>query len=267
LRTGRLLGDISTSKELDRVKETYVATLTHDLKTPLLAQQMVLDTLGSGSIGPINEHQKRLLLGAKESVQDLLDMVNSTLLFYKLESSHVTLHRQRIQLSHLIKDVLSGLQPLAEKREVSLTLDAALDLPYTWIDPMQFKRVFHNLISNAISYSRRNSPIQVSIQFRENEGSENHLLIEVCNEGKGISADDLPKIFDKYYSISRKFKQIGTGLGLYISKRIVELHGGKIWAVSEPNQQTRFFISLPIVQQMDKLSPPNSPKTESPLSA
>lgn len=253
-----VLGDISTSKELDRVKETYVATLTHDLKTPLLAQQMVLDTLATGSIGPINDEQKRLLVGAKESVQDLLDMVNSTLLFYKLEASHVTLHRHRVQLSNLVKDVVNGLQPLAEKREVELMLDAALDLPDAWIDPIQMKRVLHNLVSNAISYSRRNTPIRISLYAEMEDGAEGRLRIEVSNEGKGISAEELPRVFDKYYSISRKFKQIGTGLGLYISKRIVELHGGKIWAASEPNKQTSFFISLPILQQADKTAPPSS---------
>lgn len=247
-----VLGDISTSKELDRVKETYVATLTHDLKTPLLAQQMVLDTLANGSTGPINEEQKKLLLGAKESVHDLVDMVNSTLLFYKLEASHVTLHRQRAQLSGLLKDVMNGLQPLAEKRDVTLTLDAALELPDAWVDSIQLKRVFHNIISNAISYSRRNSPILVSVFAEQEEGTESRLLVEICNEGKGITPEDLPKIFDKYYSLSRKFKQIGTGLGLYISKRIVELHGGKIWAVSEPEKQTKFYVSLPVVQQVEK---------------
>lgn len=254
-----VLGDISTSKELDRMKETYVATLTHDLKTPLLAQQMVLETLSSGSIGAINEDQKRLLVGAKESVQDLVDMVNSTLLFYKLESSHVTLHRQYAQMANLVKDVLSTLQPLAEKRDVSLEMDAGLSLPDVWIDSMQMKRVFHNLISNAISYSRKNTVIRVSLQNAPSDAGNTHLLIEVYNEGKGISAEELPKIFEKYYSISRKFKQIGTGLGLYISRRIVELHGGKIWATSTPDKETRFFISLPYVQKMEKEVPESVP--------
>lgn len=250
-----VLGDISTSKELDRVKETYVATLTHDLKTPLLAQQMVLETLGAGNIGPINEDQKRLLFGAKDSVQDLLDMVNSTLLFYKLESSHVTLHRQHIQLANLAKDVMSGLQPLAEKREINFTLDAALDLPDAWIDPVQMKRVFHNILSNAISYGKKNTPIRVSIsQVSQDDLTESRLMIEIANSGKGIASEDLQRIFDKYYSLSRKFKQIGTGLGLYISKRIVELHGGKIWAVSEPDKETRFLISLPVVQHVEKVA-------------
>jgi len=248
-----VLGDVSTLKELDRVKETYVATLTHDLKTPLLAQQMVLETLGTGRIGPITEEQRKLLLGAKESVQDLVDMVNSTLLFYKLESSHVTLHRQRTQLPQLARDVMNTLQPLAEKREVTLELDTALEMPDAWIDSIQMKRVFHNIISNAISYSRRQTPIRVSI-FAERDESPGggRLLVEISNHGKGIAPDELPKIFDKYYSISRKFKQIGTGLGLYISKRIVEMHGGKIWAESKPNEETRFIMTLPVAQQMDK---------------
>jgi two-component system NarL family sensor kinase len=254
-----VLGDISTSKELERIKETYVATLTHDLKTPLLAQQMVLETLSAGSIGAINEEQKRLLLGARESVQDLLDMVNSTLLFYKLESSHVNLHRHKMQLASLAKEVLGNLQPLADKRAIALELDSAMSLPDAWIDPVQMKRVFHNLVSNAISYGKRGRPIRVTIRSQQDEsgdGQTEGLLVEVCNEGKGIQPEDFPKIFDKYYSLSRRFKQIGTGLGLYISRRIVELHGGKIWVESELNQQTRFFFSLPTIQTVDMQAKP-----------
>lgn len=247
-----VMGDISTSKELERVKENYVATLTHDLKTPLLAQQLVLETLAAGSIGKINDEQKKLLLGAKESVHDLVEMVNSTLLFYKLESSHVTLHRQKSQLAGLAKEVMSNLQLLAEKKGIALELDTALNLPDVWIDAIQMKRVFHNILSNAISYGRKGAPIRVIIRVEQQEGDGEHLLVEVCNEGKGITEDELPKIFDKYYSLSRKFKQIGTGLGLYISRKIVELHGGSLWATSEVNKETRFFISLPIVQQMEK---------------
>jgi signal transduction histidine kinase len=165
---------------------------------------------------------------------------------------------------------MNGLQPLAEKREVTLELDAALALPDAWIDTIQMKRVFHNIISNAISYSRRKTTIRVSLYTTDQDnGTESSLMIEVSNFGKGIPADELPRIFDKYYSISRKFKQIGTGLGLYISKRIVELHGGKIWAISEPDKETRFFISLPIVQQVEKTATgEGSSNTEAaPLSA
>jgi signal transduction histidine kinase len=245
-----VLGDISTSKELERIKETYVATLTHDLKTPLLAQQMVLETLVSGVPGIVNDEQRRLLTGARESVQDLVDMVNSTLLFYKLESAHVTLHRQRTNIVAMVRDVLQTLQPLAEKRGVTLELEAAGDLPDAWIDIIQMKRVLHNLLSNAISYSRRNTPIRVGVQPDFEPGREGSLLIEVTNEGKGISAEELPKVFDKYHSASRKFKQIGIGLGLYTARRIVELHGGKIWATSVPEQITRFFVSLPCLQSL-----------------
>lgn len=256
-----VLGDISTSKELERVKENYVATLTHDLKTPLLAQQLVLETLANGSIGKINDEQKKLLLGAKESVHDLVEMVNSTLLFYKLESSHVTLHRSKTQLASLAREVMGNLQLLAEKKNINFELDTAVDLPHVWVDGIQMKRVFHNLLSNAISYGRKNGPIRVTIRMEWEESASDHVVIEVCNEGKGITPEELPKVFDKYYSLSRKFKQIGTGLGLYISRKIVELHGGKLWATSEVNKETRFFISLPVVQQMDK----TAAKSEKPV--
>ncbi|HEY9744686.1 MAG TPA: ATP-binding protein [Oculatellaceae cyanobacterium] len=245
-----VLGDISTSKELERIKESYVATLTHDLRTPLLAQQMVLTSLESAVVG---DEQKRLLSGARESVQDLLEMVNATLLFYKLESAHVTLHRQNHSVLSLLREVMANLQPLAEKKMMSLELNAALNLPEIWVDSIQLKRVFHNLISNAISYGHKDTPIHIAVQTQKALGCEqiDNLLIEIRNEGRGIAPEELPRIFDKYFSLSRKFKQIGTGLGLYIARRIVELHGGCIWATSEPGKQTSFFVSLPLTTQME----------------
>lgn len=236
-----VLGDISTAKELDRVKETYIATLTHDLKTPLLAQGMVLETvLRSDTVG---EQQKTLLGGARQSVQDLVEMVDATLVFYQLESSHLSLQKNRLPVVPLVRDVMESLQPIAQKRGIAFELESAVELPEIWVDPVQIKRVFHNVLSNAISYSNKDSVIQVGI--RREQGVLN---VSVRNEGKGIQPEDLTRIFDKYYSLSRKFKQIGTGLGLYISRRIVELHGGKLWAESTLGEDATFHISLPCPQ-------------------
>ena len=146
----------------------------------------------------------------------------------------------------LVKDVVETLRPLFEKRSLSLEIETAIDLPPIWVDPIQMKRVFHNLLSNALSYSRKDTAIRIALQLE----SPDRLLISFCNQGKGILPSELPKIFDRYYSLSRKFKQIGTGLGLYIARRIVELHGGKIWAESEPEQETCFLITLPVTQQL-----------------
>ncbi len=241
-----VLGDISTSKELERVKETYIATLTHDLKTPLLAQEMVLDSILSGRAGEVNAEQKKLLRGASQSVQDLVEMVNATLLYYKIESAHLALHKQPIPLVPMVKELSENLVPLLNNRKLSIEIDAGLELPDPLIDPIQMKRVLHNLLSNAISYARRGTAILVKITPE----AADRVLIQITNHGKGIPPEDLPKIFDKYYSLSRKFKQIGTGLGLYISRQIVQLHGGKIWATSEPDKETSFYISLPCPQKV-----------------
>lgn len=241
-----VLGDISTGKELEGAKETFVATLTHDLKTPLLAQEMILDKLLSGKAGEVSFEQHRLLSGASASVKDLLEMVNATLLYYKLESTHLPLQRQSVSLLPLIKEVIETLRPLAEKRELLLEIESAVHLPQVSLDPVQMKRVFHNLLSNAIGYARRGSRIRINIEPE----STDKVRIGIYNQGKGIPPDELPKVFEKYHSLSRRFKQIGTGLGLYISRRIVELHGGQIWAESEPGNETRFFVSLPCLQSV-----------------
>lgn len=237
-----ILGDISTSKELERHKETYVATLTHDLKTPLLAQEMVLDSLLSGATGPITDSQKKLLSASKQSIHDLLDMVGDSLLFYKLESSGLMINKLAHNMTNVLKETIIPLQPLATSRGISFELHTPNEPPDAWVDVVQMKRVFRNLLSNAISYAKRDSIIRINIEVTQTE----RLLIQVINEGKGMTEEELPRVFDKHYSLSRKFKQIGTGLGLYISRRIVELHGGKIWAISEPDKETSFFIELPL---------------------
>jgi signal transduction histidine kinase/sensor domain CHASE-containing protein len=247
-----VLGDISPSKELDRVKETYVATLTHDLKTPLLAQEMLLESLMNGQVGTVTAEQEKLLNGAHQSVQDLLEMVNATLLFYKLESSHLNLQRTAIDLAPMLREVLSSLQPLAAKRNLTLELETGSNLPQVWVDVIQLKRVLRNILYNAINYAYRQTPIRVVLKLAPLGSTEHdrNLLIEISNQGKGIQPEELPRIFDKYYSLSRKFKTIGTGLGLYIARRIVELHGGRIWAESEPDKDTRFFLSIPCPQKV-----------------
>ncbi|MEM0951132.1 MAG: ATP-binding protein [Cyanobacteria bacterium P01_H01_bin.74] len=238
-----VLGDITASKELERVKENYVATLTHDLKTPLLAQKMVLNNIiESGLTKNFPLAQERLLQGATESVQDLLDMVNSTLLFYRLESSHIKLNKQVTGLKDLLKDILGDIQPLAEKRSMTIALDCPLESPDVLIDPIQMKRVFQNLLSNAIHHSYKKSVIQVRVSESPEQQAVN---IAVINKGPGIPNDLQAKIFDKYYTLSRRFKQIGTGLGLYISKCIVQLHGGTITVESTLNKETTFVVILP----------------------
>lgn len=242
-----VLGDISAARELDRVKESYIATLTHDLRTPLLAQEMVLSSLLSGTPGNLSTQQDKLIGGARQSVQDLLEMVNSTLIFYQLENSNLKLQTQKAALHQLLSNVVASLQPIAESRSLTFQMEQTSSALDVWVDPIQIKRVFHNIISNAISYSHRRSVITISVRPDVADGN---VLVEIRNEGQGISPEALPKIFDKYYSLSRKFKQIGTGLGLYTARRIVELHGGKIWAESEMQKETRFYISLPSIKQI-----------------
>jgi signal transduction histidine kinase/sensor domain CHASE-containing protein len=241
-----ILDDISTLKELENEKENFVATLTHDLKTPLLAQRLLLENILSGKMGPVPENQEKALTGASESVKDLLDMVYVTLLYYKLASSSLNLHRQEVVLPTLVKEVMEVVRPLLVSRELSLELETAMEVPNVWVDPLQMKRVVQNLLSNAISYARQSSVISVNIGCDE----DGMVLLTIRNEGKGISPEELAKVFDRYYSLSNKFKKIGAGLGLYIARRLVELHGGRIWAESEVDQETRFHIKLPTPQAL-----------------
>lgn len=236
-----VMGDISDQKEMEKVRESYVATLTHDLKTPLIAQDLVLENLISGQTGPISDGQNALLQGARASVRDLIAMVESTLLYYQLESQTITPHKQVLGLENVLQEVIDTLVPIAAKRDVTIVVSPALETVPVIGDDLLLKRLFHNLLTNAIRYARKGTPIRVLIE----PAGKSHARITMINTGKGISAEELPVIFDKYHSFSRKFKHIGSGLGLYIARRIVGLHHGRIWAESTPDVETQFHVELP----------------------
>lgn len=251
-----VMGDISEQKELEKVRESYVATLTHDLKTPLIAQDLVFENLLSGQTGPISERQNTLIQGARASVRDLIAMVESTLLYYQLESDSITPNRQLLALESVLQEVIDTLVPLASKRDLAILVSPALETVPVLGDELLLKRLFHNLMSNAIRYAKKGTPIRVLIE----PAGKSHAKISLVNTGKGISAEELPLIFDKYHSFSRKFKHIGTGLGLYIARRIVGLHHGRIWAESIPDVETQFHVVLPRV--VSRVSGDAAPSTE-----
>ncbi len=236
-----IIKNITDQKELENLKEDFVATLTHDLKVPIIAETNMLELFLNQSFGPVSEKQEIALRNMQTSNRELLDLVQIVLETYKLRDGSIVLYKDNIMLKSFLNEILEEMEPIAIKTSNSLKFSTSRDIR-VYADRIQLKRVIKNLIQNAISYGEPNSPIEISIgeipQF---------IVIKVKDYGAGISQADIEKIFNKYYSAAKKFRKIGTGLGLYLAHEIVKAHGGELTVESVEGEFTEFTINLPAV--------------------
>ena len=234
-----VIRNVTDQKELENLKEDFVATLTHDLKVPIIAETNMLDLFLNGSFGKVNEKQGIALKNMQASNRELLDLVQIVLDTYKFRSQTIRLYRENIMLKGFIEEIITEMTPIADKTKNDFQFNLPRDIRVL-ADRIQLKRVIKNIIQNAISYGKPNSPIEITIGE-----IPKYITIKVKDYGKGIAQTDINKIFTKYYSVAKKFRKIGTGLGLYLSFQIAKAHGGDLTVESVENEYTEFCIKLP----------------------
>ena len=235
-----LIKDVTNEREIETLKEDFVATLTHDLKVPIVAESNIINFLLNGTFGEISDKQEVALLNMKKSNQELVELVQIILETYKIKETGIKLLKENIMLNGFISDIVESTQPIANNSGITIYFTPSRDIKVT-ADPMQLERVIKNLISNAISHS--NTKDRIDIKTGEIPG---FITISVIDYGQGIPPKEIKLIFNKYYSAAKKFRKIGTGLGLYLSQQIVKSHGGEITVQSEEGVQTEFCIKLPL---------------------
>lgn len=235
-----IIKDITTEKEIETLKEDFVATLTHDLKVPIVAASNMIDLFLANKFGEISEKQKFALDNMKVSNKSLLELVQILLETYKLKEQGIKLVKETFALNPFIEEIVSEMQPLAADVKTSINFTPQANNPQITADPMQLRRVIKNLISNAIDHSSTQKPIDVKLGK-----IQGFTTISVIDYGQGICKDELKMIFNKYYSAAKKLRKVGTGLGLYLSQQIAVAHGGEIIATSEENVQTEFCVKIP----------------------
>ena len=235
-----LITDVTNERELEKLKEDFVATLTHDLKVPIVAESNMLNFFLDEKFGAINDKQKLALLNMKNSNKELVDLVQILLETYKMKEKGIQLYKENIMLNGFLTSVIDEMQPIAENAGLKINFTLKRDIK-VFADAMQLERVVKNLISNAISHS--NTSENIDILTGELPG---FITISVVDYGQGIPQEELKLIFNKYYSAAKKFRKIGTGLGLYLSQQIIQAHGGEIIVTSEENVRTEFCVKLPI---------------------
>lgn len=235
-----VIRDIRAQKEMERLRDDFIATLTHDLRTPLLAAIQTLKFFLDGSLGNLEEKQKMLLSTMKKSNEDLLGLVNALLEVYKYESGKLNLCRTNFLLKDLITQCFNELEPLAKNKNLEFNLkyspegDLAINA-----DRGEIRRVIINLCGNAINYTNQEGKIDIEVS--EHQGD---IIFSVTDNGNGIPQEDIPNLFKRFSQGTNKKRSTGTGLGLYLSRQIVEAHGGKIWLESRLDKGSQFSFLL-----------------------
>ena len=235
-----ILRNTSDQKELETLKEDFVATLTHDLKVPIIAETNMLELFLNESFGQISDKQRLALKNMQTSNRELLDLVQIVLETYKIKDGKMSLYKENIMLKSFINEIIEEMTPLAKKTKNEISFTAQRDIRI-FADRFQLKRVIKNLIQNAISYGNPSTPIDITI----GEIPE-YVTIKVKDYGAGIPKNDIDKIFNKYYSAAKKFRKIGTGLGLYLALQITKAHKGDLTVESVEGEYTEFCIKIPV---------------------
>lgn len=244
-----VIRDIRVQKEMERLRDDFVATLTHDLRTPLLAAIQTLKFFLDGSLGNLEDRQKILLSTMQKSNEDLLGLVNALLEVYKYEAGKLDLCKTNFLLKDLVTQSYNELKPLADNKQIEFNLtfnpDAGLTIN---ADRGEIRRVITNLCGNAINYTNLGGKIDIVV--REDDGD---IIFSVADNGNGIPAEDIPHLFKRFSQGTSKKRSTGTGLGLYLSRQIVEAHGGKIWLESKMNKGSEFLFLLTGVKAREKV--------------
>jgi signal transduction histidine kinase/HAMP domain-containing protein len=230
-------------KELDKLKSDFVSNVSHELRTPLTAVEVLIDNMLDGITGALNNQQSRYISGIKESADRLARLIDDLLDLSVIEAGRIDLRLTPVPLANLVYTVIDSLRPMAEEKRIGLEAHDIDAKSIAWADRDKITQVLTNLISNAIKFTPAGGEIKVAV---DSDGLE-WLKTSVSDTGPGVPPEHAANIFDEFYQLRQpgEKKIGGVGLGLAISKKLVEMHGGKIWVRSELGKGSSFFFTLP----------------------
>ncbi len=234
--------DITKATEIDRMKTEFISLSSHQMRTPLSAMKWFCELLLDGSAGSLNDEQRSYVQNIYISNQRIIELVNSLLDISRIESGRLTIEPITTDLSTLVSETLSLLDQQIKERRIQISTHVATSLPMISIDPKLISQVYLNLINNAVKYTPDAGKISITLSQ-----DENNLISEITDTGAGIPKNQQPRVFERFFRADnvKKIATEGTGLGLYLTKIIVEASGGKIWFESQENIGSKFWFSLP----------------------
>jgi two-component system sensor histidine kinase VicK len=240
-----ILSDVTKQRELDELKSNFLTNVTHELRTPLMAVQKSIALILSKATGPVSETQEQFLSIAERNLKRLTILINDLLDLARIEAKKMELKREYSSIEKVINESVEFLSTWAKAKSIEIEKNIQKDMPEINIDQAKIHQILNNLIGNAIKFTPNNGLIKVEASFKEDK---KETWISVADNGVGIAKEDIPKVFDKFYQGGERVSTdiSGTGVGLSIAQKLVELHGGRIWVESEKDKGTKFTFTLPL---------------------
>ena len=236
------INNVDMTKNLQAQRDNYIATLSHDLKTPTIAQIRSLELMLNGHTGEFSSEQQELLRLMLDSSNYMYSMLNTLVTTYKYENGEIILNYENFNILHIIEESMHNLARQIITAGLTIKIQSEIENPIVHADKLQVKRAIENLLSNAINFSFNNTEIIISVK----EIAEHNipkLCIKFIYQSPYMNKESLSNIFKKYVTHKDKFNRVGAGLGLYLSKQIIEAHKGNIFITStKENINTFGFI-------------------------
>jgi signal transduction histidine kinase len=237
-----LLHDVTRFRILDRLKSDLVATVSHELKTPLTGVRLALHLLLEETVGPLTPKQTELLLDARDNAERLLNIIEQLLALARLERQSEASEAGPQAPAALLQAAADAARTRAEDRHVALAVEESEPLPDVAVDPERLGRALNNLLDNALRHTPAGGKVTLSARALD----AGRVRLTVADTGAGIPPEHLPHVFERFFRVPGHSPEHGTGLGLAIVKEIVAAHHGQVHCESEPGKGTTFHLDLPV---------------------
>ena len=237
-----LVQDLTRVRRLETVRQDFISNISHELRTPLASLKALTETLRDGALED-PKAAPRFLGRIETEVDALTQMATELLELSRIESGQVPLQRKAVPAEALLLSAAERMHAQVERAGLILRLDPPQAITEVWADPPRLEQVLVNLIHNAVKFTPPGGEVVLAAQTEPG-----FVRFSVRDSGVGIPADDLERIFERFYKADRARSGGGTGLGLSISRHLVEAHGGRIWAESTEGQGSTFYFTIPVNQ-------------------
>lgn len=227
------------ARELEELRASFTSMLVHDLRSPLTLLSAYVQLFDIRSEG-LTAQQRRYIASMREACNRMIRLIGEILDIEKLEAGKLVLHRESVDLPELVGELVERFRPVAVQQSIALTLAVTGEPPRVSADPGRLEQVVMNLLTNALKFTPGGGAVTVEVA-----SSSGGVQVAVSDTGPGIAAEEMPRLFEKFSQTSTGATKPGTGLGLVISRHLVEAHSGRIWAESTPAGGSRFAFSLP----------------------
>jgi signal transduction histidine kinase len=238
---------LSKQERLGTVQSDFINLASHQLRTPLSGMRWLLELLQREKIGPLNKKQKDYIDKIYLSNERMIALVNDLLEVTRMEEGDIKLYIQPTDIALIVRELVKEKEREIKKKRMKVSLNIKEEpFPMVRTEPNKIKQATGNLISNAITYTGDGGEVHIELEVADETA-----LFKITDTGVGIPKEQQKQIFEKFYRGSNvlKFENIGTGLGLYITKSFIEASGGKIWFSSEEGKGTTFYFSLPLYKK------------------